>query len=214
MGPMLAPWTLLSVYIWIVYLHVNHWSDLIDPREYQSKWMTSQFGFLKIRKKNSLMGMLTGSWLVLVLACRVFGTKPLFELMLTQSQSNLREQILIKSISKWKNKKMYFEISFVDSEVSLACLLQSLDIHNTRSLAQWSMTRILTHWSLGNEAVILISNFPTHIDDRNLYIWNYVVSNVPADGLAPLGVRPSAGTMMNRLEYRIYPGPALGVPWW
>ena len=82
------------------------------------------------------MGMLTGSWLVLVLACRVFGTKPLFERMLTQSQSNLREQILIKFILKWKNTKIYFEISFVDSEVSLACLLQSLDIHNTISLAQ------------------------------------------------------------------------------
>ena len=39
---------------------------------------------------------------------------------------------------------------------------------------------------------------------------NVVVSIVPADGLAPLGARPSAGTVMTSFMSHIYVGPALG----
>ena len=32
----------------------------------------------------------------------------------------------------------------------------------------------------------------------------FIVSTVPADGLAPLGARPSAGTVMTKLKSGVY----------
>ena len=40
--------------------------------------------------------------------------------------------------------------------------------------------------------------------EENMY--NFVISTVPADGLAPSGARPSAGTMMTWVWYHIYTG--------
>ena len=38
---------------------------------------------------------------------------------------------------------------------------------------------------------------------------NFIVNTVPADGLAPLGARPSAGTVMTKSRSHTYTGPAL-----
>ena len=40
-------------------------------------------------------------------------------------------------------------------------------------------------------------------------IISVIVSTVPADGLAPVGARPSAGTGMTKFEFTIYIWPAL-----
>ena len=41
---------------------------------------------------------------------------------------------------------------------------------------------------------------------------NFIVNTVPADGLAPLGARPSAGTVMTKSRSHTYTGPALTDP--
>ena len=40
-------------------------------------------------------------------------------------------------------------------------------------------------------------------------MFNLEVSTVPADGLAPVGARPSAGSVMTTFRAQIYTGPAL-----
>ena len=50
-----------------------------------------------------------------------------------------------------------------------------------------------------------------HANQRNFQeiLSNYVIMTVPADGLAPLGARPSADTVMTKFSSCIYTGPAL-----
>ena len=40
---------------------------------------------------------------------------------------------------------------------------------------------------------------------------SFIVTTVPADGLALLGARPSAHTVMTKIMHNIYTGPALEV---
>ena len=57
-------------------------------------------------------------------------------------------------------------------------------------------------WSLEGCVKSLMINRSFNENVQNL------VRTVPADGLAPLGARPSAGTVLTKFGYRVYTEPA------
>ena len=79
------------------------WTPLLNPKYYQ-QWMYS-FTHLPIVPHIcvSELGQWTGLALVQIMACRLFGAKPLFESVLANCQFDSWEQISVKFKSKFCN---------------------------------------------------------------------------------------------------------------